>query len=107
MQGRKSEKKCSDKEKALWQKKAEEQAAEIRRLKAEAGRAEKGLAQWGRIVDAILAQMALSHGAEVGENAFEIVLPTVRVFENGRDYKVTTTVAPDEKNYIIRVEKRE
>ena len=106
MQGRKNEKKQCEKELTLWQKKAGEQAAEIRRLKAEAGRAQRGLAQWGRIVDATLTQVAISHGAQVGEKAFELVLPTVRVFDNCRDYKVTTTVTPDEKNYIIRVEKR-
>lgn len=91
---------------AMWKKKAGEQAAEIRRLKSEEGRAKRGLAQWGRIVDATLVQVALSHGAMVGENAWEIVLPTVSVFDNGRDYKVTTALAPDEKNYIIRVEKK-
>jgi hypothetical protein len=100
------QKKESEKELAMWQKKAGEQAAEIRRLKSEAGRTQQGLAQWGRIVDATLTQLALSHGAQVGVAAWEIVLPTVSVFENGRDYKVTTAVAPDEKNYIIRVEKR-
>jgi len=106
VQGSGKEKKPRGGEAARWQKKAGEQAAEIRRLKAEAGRAQQGLAQWGRIVDATLAQVALTHGAQVGENAWEIVLPTVRVFENGRDYKVTTTVTPDEKSYIVRVEKR-
>ncbi|HWP80350.1 MAG TPA: hypothetical protein VN446_06865 [Candidatus Acidoferrum sp.] len=106
MPEKKRAKKEPENELVRWQKKVSDQAAVIRQLKAERGRTEKGLAQWGKVVDSTLAQIALSHGAQVGEGAWEIVLPLIRVFENERDYTVTTSVTPDGKNYLVRVEKR-
>ncbi|HWQ51043.1 MAG TPA: hypothetical protein VN369_04480 [Terriglobales bacterium] len=97
---------ATGKELARWQKKVARLSAEIRQLKSEQSRAERGLAQWGKVVDSTLAQIALSHGAQVGEGAWEIVVPLIRVYENDSDYTVTTSVTPDGKNYLVRVEKR-
>lgn len=91
---------------ARWQKKVSDQACEIRQLKSERGRAQAGLAEWGKVVDSTLAQIAVTHGAQVGEGAWEIVVPRISVKETARDYTVKTAPRPDDQSYIVRVERR-
>ena len=86
-------------------RKIKAQHGEISRLNQAAQALRDGLRELSRATDAIMAGVAVKFGAEVGAGAFEAVLPTVKVDELLRQYKMAVTSSDGQ--YIIRAVRRE
>lgn len=77
------------------------QREEIASLRSERERAEKGTKQLSKLVDAILAQVAVEHG-KATETGYEIEMTSPK-FENN-EYRVKTEVK--DGKYLITVTKK-
>lgn len=89
-----------------YQKKVADQAKEIDKLKEAQKRDAAGFIELNRMVDSIMAEVAISKGAQVGEDAWELVIPLVSVRRNTRDYEVHSKAGDDNDTYVIRVTRK-
>lgn len=87
-------------------KKIRDQAETIKMLQERIKSYELGAAETSRLLDSILAEIAVSFGEEEPDGSRSVILPLVSVLRNSRDYEVHTTVSKENDGYVINARRK-
>lgn len=87
-------------------KKIRDQAETIKQLRARIKNYELGAAETSRLLDSILAEVAVSFGETAEDGSRSVTLPLVSVLRNTRDYEVHTEVNKENNGYVITARRR-
>lgn len=89
-----------------YRKKLSDQAKTIKELREKLATYERGAAETSRLLDSILAELAVEYGEKDEQGVYTLAIPLVSVLRNTRDYDISADVRADNDAYVISCRRR-